>query len=91
MRDIVRAVLDELGLDYQVTMIASGERTRDVTFFDRGAGEHFRIPLPPFGDTTEAGLKETLKRRLQERLETRRGAHATASTTRRQAAVDSEA
>ena len=46
MRDIVRAVLDELGLDYQVTMIACGERTRDVTFFDSGTGEHFRIPVP---------------------------------------------
>ena len=69
MRELVRAALSELALDYRVTMIAGGEkRNYDVTFFDKQASEHFTIHVSWTTDLTANSVKENIRSQLQERL-----------------------
>ncbi len=71
MRQIVQAALRDLELDYKVTMIAGGEkRNYDVVFFDEQAGEYFSIHVSWPKNVTGDSVKEDVKDRLQERLNT---------------------
>ena len=69
MWQTVHRALNELDLDYMVTMIAGGEkRNYEVIFFDKRAHEYFTIRVSWLVHSTADSVKESIINQLRERL-----------------------
>ena len=69
MREVVRRVVRELGLDYTVTLVPGGEHGNyEIVMSDRPRGSYFTLKLTWGQDGPVDNLADVIRTRLHERL-----------------------